>query len=691
MSEQASETMRHEEDLSVHAAGAPAGRSALRISIRQKLFGFSGLMVAISAVIAVIGYLGTASLSGQLTESTEIASSMRNHLESDMMHDALRGDVLSALRAGPGATADERSEIENDLAEHVTQFRSRVEANKQLDVSAEIKSALTGLGPTLDGYIKSAQKTVELAFNDSYAAESAFPGFIESFGALEEKMGEVSDRIETVSQETEKAGQENAESARNSLIVVWALAIGLAGFLSLFLIRQISLPLVQMTSVMGRLAGGDNAIAVPSLQRTDEIGEMAGAVQVFKDSAIERERLEAEAKQAAEVERAKQEREREEEERRTKEEQAERERKQAEERADEQARAAAEAEARAKHTADLCTAFDKTVSAALETVATATSQIESTAQSMSATAEETARQAGTVANASEEASRNVQTVSAAAEELSGSIAEIGRQVAQSSDITKRAVTETAETEQTNGSVQGLAAAAQKIGEVVNLINEIAEQTNLLALNATIEAARAGDAGKGFAVVASEVKSLATQTGKATDEIAGQISSMQGVTGEVVTAIDGIGKIIAEVSEVATGIASAVEEQSAATQEISRNGHPGGQRYGLGGDPGVAGGRRAVPAVRDPASGGRQVPDRYPRRITAGAGPCSPNRKNGVPLSGRRFGIPGGFPCAVVQAANFRCSRPQTSTRAATRRSISSSPWSGEGVSRSRSVPLGTVG
>ncbi|HYD66568.1 methyl-accepting chemotaxis protein, partial [Azospirillum sp.] len=174
---------------------------------------------------------------------------------------------------------------------------------------------------------------------------------------------------------------------------------------------------------------------------------------------------------------------------------------------------------------------------------------------------------GAVAAAAEEASANVQTVSAATTELSSSIGEIGRQIAHSAEIAGAAVTEA---EQANGRIAALAAAVQKIGEVVKLINAIASQTNLLALNATIEAARAGEMGRGFAVVASEVKTLANQTAQATDEIAAQITAVQSSTGDAVAAIDGIGRTIARMNEVTTAIASAIEEQGAATQEIARN-------------------------------------------------------------------------------------------------------------------------
>jgi methyl-accepting chemotaxis protein len=211
--------------------------------------------------------------------------------------------------------------------------------------------------------------------------------------------------------------------------------------------------------------------------------------------------------------------------------------------------------------------FEANVKAVVDTVASASTELQSNAQSMSATAEETNRQSSAVAAASEQATANVQTVASAAEELASSVAEIGRQVSQSASIAAMAVDEA---KRTDATVQGLSEAAQKIGEVVRLISDIASQTNLLALNATIEAARAGEAGKGFAVVASEVKSLANQTAKATEEIAAQIGAIQSSTNDAVGAIQSIGKTIGEINDIASSISAAVEEQGAATREIARN-------------------------------------------------------------------------------------------------------------------------
>jgi len=215
----------------------------------------------------------------------------------------------------------------------------------------------------------------------------------------------------------------------------------------------------------------------------------------------------------------------------------------------------------------LADTFEESIKGVVETISSSATELESSAQTMTAVSDQANERSTAVAAASEEASSNVQTVAAAAEELSASISEIGRQVHQSNSIATSAVEEA---KHVNATVQNLAEGAQRIGEVVALINDIADQTNLLALNATIEAARAGDAGKGFAVVANEVKSLANQTGKATEDIAAQITAIQSATQESVGAIQGISTTIAKINEIAAAIAAAVEEQGTAIQEIARN-------------------------------------------------------------------------------------------------------------------------
>ena len=301
----------------------------------------------------------------------------------------------------------------------------------------------------------------------------------------------------------------------------------LLALISILIARGTVRSLHTIADAMRRLAGGDKASAVPGLQRKDEIGEMAGSVEVFRKAALEMDALQAE--QVA-----------------------------TKQRLEEEKRAA---------TLKLADTLESSVRGIVNGVTDAASRMQSIARTMTGSAGRTSEQATTVAAAAEQASSNVQTVASATEELSTSITEISRQVSESTRIASQAVEDASKT---NAQMQTLAATAQKIGDVVKLINDIAGQTNLLALNATIEAARAGEAGKGFAVVASEVKSLANQTAKATEDIAAQVAAIQQATGGAVTAIEGISQTITRVNEIATTIAAAVEEQGAATQEIARN-------------------------------------------------------------------------------------------------------------------------
>ncbi|MDR3435854.1 methyl-accepting chemotaxis protein [Telmatospirillum sp.] len=319
---------------------------------------------------------------------------------------------------------------------------------------------------------------------------------------------------------------------RSDQSIFWQVVVGLGVALIAIGIMWIvatgiSRPVTQMTATMGRLAAGELSVDIPGTANRDEIGEMAKAVQVFKDNAIKVDALRRDQEQA-------------------------------------EARAT---EQRKQEMRKLADGFEASVMEVVKAVTSSAKDMENTAQSMSAVAQEATAQASNVATAAELATSNVQTVAAAAEELSSSISEISRQVSEAARISIAASEETA---RTDAMVQALATAADRIGEVVKLINDIASQTNLLALNATIEAARAGDAGKGFAVVAGEVKNLANQTAKATEEISGQISSVQEETRRAVDAIRNIGGIVNQVREISAGIASAVEEQGAATQEIARN-------------------------------------------------------------------------------------------------------------------------
>jgi methyl-accepting chemotaxis protein len=335
-----------------------------------------------------------------------------------------------------------------------------------------------------------------------------------------------------LSVERGKAYAALSESRRSAVIATLCAALVMITLLGLLINSLIARPLNGMTGAMQRLAEGDLGTEIPGRQRRDEIGAMATAVQVFKENALERKRLEEQgiAERAAKERRV----------------------------------ATVEA---------LINSFDQDMKTALETVTAASGQLETTATSLSRTAEESASNALSVAAASEQASVNVRGIAAAAEELSTSISEIARRIETSKKIADRA---SASAEQTDATVQSLVAATQRIERVVGLINEIASQTNLLALNATIEAARAGDAGKGFAVVASEVKTLSAQTAKATEEIAQQINEMQSVSNEAARAIRGIGEVVAEINGISTDVAEAMNQQGSATQEIAHSVHQAAQ-------------------------------------------------------------------------------------------------------------------
>jgi len=315
------------------------------------------------------------------------------------------------------------------------------------------------------------------------------------------------------------------EITRSGIILGLVTLIILA--VSMRLVNTITRPLAGLAESMDRLAHGDLTISVEHAKRSDEIGKLADALEVFRTNAI------ALSKQQ--------------EERRC---------------AEEDSRAAMTAERAA-----IAGRFEERVMSLIQHSALATAELHTTAKTMASVANQSMEQANSAAHAAHEATGNVQTVSAASEQLYASISEISRQVGEAARISSEA---SEETSRINGMMQTLSTTAQRIGEVVSLVNDIASQTNLLALNATIEAARAGDAGKGFAVVAGEVKNLASQTGRATDEISSQVAAVQEETRRAVEAIKGVSSVIDQVREISSGIASAVEEQGAATQEIARN-------------------------------------------------------------------------------------------------------------------------
>ncbi|CCE11409.1 putative methyl-accepting chemotaxis protein [Bradyrhizobium sp. STM 3843] len=362
---------------------------------------------------------------------------------------------------------------------------------------------------------------------------------VKALTKLEKQMSEAAVTIVKLSNALRSdlsADQQRIESAANATIaeierLIAMLAIGglaLCAALALMLGNGISRPMITMCKAMRELASGNFDVRLPGLGRSDELGEMAAAVEEFKLQAVAKAERDA---------------------------------------ASQDAQNKAAGAARRTELIRFADEFEAAVGSIVANVSESAHQLEHAAATLTRTAETTQGLASRVAGSSGQATSGIESVATATEELSTSVAEIGRQVRESNHIAESAV---AQAEETDGRIGKLSLAAQQIGDVVKLITAIAEQTNLLALNATIEAARAGDAGRGFAVVASEVKSLASQTAKATDEISNHISGMQEATKESVAAIKQIGGTIGQISTIASSIASAVEQQGTATQEIARN-------------------------------------------------------------------------------------------------------------------------
>ena len=455
---------------------------------------------------------------GQLTMVKQAAFLMREYAGRER---AVHAGNLSANR--PLSVEQQRD---------IASWRGQVQAYWQtiLDLSAGAAAPLPAAVADADrSYVKGLSSHTE-AVTKAGTAGTAYPMTVQQWFEVSNPALESIVHIKDAAvQVTENHAAEVAASERFRVISVIALTLlgVVVSVISIIIAtRRIARPLTAMTGAMRRLADGDKSIDIPALSRRDEVGEMARSVQVFRDNALKADALAAEQ----EAERGKKER-------------------------------------RQQAMEALTQDFDRDATGVLESVAKSIGAMRQTASSMSTIAAENTSKAAAVAAGAQETSANVQTVAAATEELSASVAEIGRQVRQSSGIAAKAVQEA---ELTNSEIQSLATMAQKIGDIVKLIADIASQTNLLALNATIEAARAGEAGKGFAVVASEVKSLATQTAKATEDISAQIGGIQEATQKSVSAIGAIGKTIGEINEISATIASAVEEQGAATQEIARN-------------------------------------------------------------------------------------------------------------------------
>ncbi|BAR56356.1 methyl-accepting chemotaxis protein [Bradyrhizobium diazoefficiens] len=475
----------------------------------------------LDAQTRVNAILGSANLSAEdATEAAQTVGQLGNVVASGNLAAA---DMSAALSAN---TSDKLDDIQKEFKTAQGRLRSNLDllsdnqGNKMLRATAE---KLLALGTGKTGVFNLREKELDsIDYGQTILDETR---------KLNVGLGiSVQQLVDGVQKETNastfQARQEISLATSVMLALGALMLVGSALFVWLYVGRNILRRITGLQRAMQSLSAGDLDTEIARAKHNDEIGTMTDTLTVFRDSMVEARALasEQDKDRVAKAERA------------------------------------ARIEAKIAE-------FESTVRSALDNLAQSANSMQSTAQSMSTTADQSNALVNAVASAAEETSVNVQTVSSGTEQLSSSIAEISRQVVTSAGIAKKAVDEAGATDAT---VQSLADSASRISVVVDLIQTIASQTNLLALNATIEAARAGEAGRGFAVVASEVKSLASQTAKATEEIRTQIASMQDVTTSAVGAIQGIGRIIGEINDVTTTIAAAVEEQGAATREIARN-------------------------------------------------------------------------------------------------------------------------
>jgi methyl-accepting chemotaxis protein len=498
------------------------------LSITWKLFiapAVAVILLSLMAPLAIYSLGQQAKLLDELT-TTEVEKAATMAALGRAVPEASNLSYRTIALASNSDDAAAVRRLVADTEKRLGEAASLIDRLGSFDLVQGQKEIVASLGKSLKAYTAANRQVATMAAADAATAYVMSGNGEKFYVELQTQLDALRDFERKSSVAKHDASMAQADAARFGMIALFVAAVMASILVTVVLSRMISGSITRLTNSTIKLADGDLTVQVEGGERQDEIGALAGAIGVFKSNAIDKRRIEEEQRVL-------------------------------------QQKASTRQSAVEQH----ITAFEIQVRDALETLGAASVQMRSTSDGMSGTAERTNEQVAAAAAASNEASSNVQTVAAASEELSASISEISRQVSNAADIAGRAVDEARQTDVT---VQGLPEVVAGIRDVVKLISDIAGQTNLLALNATIEAARAGESGRGFAVVASEVKSLATQTAKATGEISAQIEAVQNVTHATVEAMKRIGGTISEVSSVATSIASAVEEQGAATMEITRS-------------------------------------------------------------------------------------------------------------------------
>ena len=442
----------------------------------------------------VVGNLGQQALATDIEVLLTDSRVLANHLTGDMMHDALRADVLAVLLAeNPQDLATNTAAIE----EHAATFVQMQDENQELAANPALVSALAEARPALTAYIEQARLIADLAAIDRGRAKAGLPSFVQAFDALAVSQEQLTTQIDAHNQRTAELAREQATVGGRVLLGAGLVALLLMLGLGLSVVRSVTAPVGRVQRRLELLAGGDLSTPAVTWDR-DEVGDMGRALQRAQES------------------------------------------------------------------------LGATIGAVADNatqLAAAAEEMSVTAGSIAVSAEESCAQSGVVSAAAEQVSVNIATVATGAEEMGASIREIAQNANEAAQVGSSAVSIA---DATNATVTRLGDSSREIGDVVKAITSIAEQTNLLALNATIEAARAGEAGKGFAVVANEVKELAQETAKATEDIGRRVQAIQADTAGAVTAIAEISSVIARMNDFQTSIASAVEEQTATTSEMSRN-------------------------------------------------------------------------------------------------------------------------
>jgi methyl-accepting chemotaxis protein len=495
------------------------------MNIWAKMMVSAGGAVLATVLVGAVGLFGMEKINRAIEAQAGVGSLLKQHMAADLGRAKLVNQVERAIRIGR-MKRDEGPAIIQGVKADFERALSHLAQRPPSALPADVGQQLIATHGAVREFAGEAGTLVELAFADNYKANIELESFLASSAKLTERMAQLSDRLEAI---TEATATETASLKQGLMMTtIGVIFIAVGGLLAFNIVvgRSVSRPIALVTEIMGRMAGGERALDLPAMNRNDEIGQMYAALASFKDSLSRADRL-AEQEQA-------------------------------------------EAEARAGRGDRMeaaCRGFDEAITGLLRGVEDVMGELRHSAESMSEAARQTEAEARAANAASQSAGNNVNSVAGATEELVASVGEIGRQTERSSEIAARAATRASETDR---QIQGLAEAAQKVGDVVKLITDIAEQTNLLALNATIEAARAGESGKGFAVVASEVKNLANQTAHATEEIAQQVATIQSETRVAVAAIQGISAIVGEINQIAAAISAAIEQQGSATREIARN-------------------------------------------------------------------------------------------------------------------------